>query len=268
MSKNTDLDLRILSEDYKAPISLEKLDQLSSVQLAIAAGTSEVDTLTRQRAYHSFATRKKEYERRGPTGQKDTLLEVPVDVPVPSSLDRCSPTQLLLYRFNPKCNSNDLVQLATSKLFAKVKAHQDQLALAHANSASSEGPKRAAPVPQDDVATAPAAKRPKANENNDPIMIGINSCEAYGLPVGEGEVDTGAGEPKLILSESTVQIVDCEGKEVCEIPVSLINEIEYEFKSEASIGRRACILKICAANPTEPSDDGLDTERTLPSVEI
>ena len=162
------------------------------------------------------------------------LLEVPVDVPVPSSLDRCSPTQLLLYRFNPKCNSNDLVQLATSKLFAKVKAHQDQLALAHANSASSEGPKRAAPVPQDDVATAPAAKRPKANENNDPIMIGINSCEAYGLPVGEGEVDTGAGEPKLILSESTVQIVDCEGKEVCEIPVSLINEIECKSVSPLS----------------------------------
>ena len=76
MSKNTDLDLRILSEDYKAPISLEKLDQLSSVQLAIAAGTSEVDTLTRQRAYHSFATRKKEYERRGPTGQKDSASQL------------------------------------------------------------------------------------------------------------------------------------------------------------------------------------------------
>jgi hypothetical protein len=75
MSKNTDLDLQILSEDYKAPISLEKLDQLSSIQLAIAAGTSEVDTLTRQRAYHSFATRKLDYERRGPTGDTDGALQ-------------------------------------------------------------------------------------------------------------------------------------------------------------------------------------------------
>lgn len=71
MAKQTDLDLQILSEDYKAPISLEKLDQLSSIQLAIAAGTSEVDTLTRQRAYHSFAIRKKDYERRVPTTGTD-----------------------------------------------------------------------------------------------------------------------------------------------------------------------------------------------------
>lgn len=117
------------------------------------------------------------------------------------------------------------MQLAISKLFAKVKAHQDQIALANASSAISP-PKRPAPAPHDNSLTAPVAKRPKATENDDPVMIGINSCEAYGLPDGEGEVDTGAGEPKLILREDTVEIVDCEGKLVCEIPVSLINEIE------------------------------------------
>lgn len=131
---------------------------------------------------------------------------------MPSSLDRCSPTQLLLYRFNPKCISNDLVQLATSKLFAKVKAHQDQLTLTDASSASAQAQKRPAPDPQNDAATAPAAKRAKATENNDTVMIGLNSCEAYGLADGEGEVDLGAGEPCMILDKDALQIVDCEGK--------------------------------------------------------
>lgn len=143
-------------------------------------------------------------------------------------MDRCSPTQLLLYRFNPKCNSNDLVQLATSKLFAKVKAYQDGMTLAHTSSALSQALKRAAPVPQDEVSTAPAAERPKVTENDAAVMIGLNSCEAYGLAEGEGEVDMGAGEPRLILSEDAAQIVDCDGKEVCLISISLISEVECE----------------------------------------
>lgn len=145
---------------------------------------------------------------------------------MPSSLDRCSPTQLLLYRFNPKCISNDLVQLATLKLFAKVKAHQDQLALAHASSSSVQALKRPAPQDHLSAALAPAAKRPKVTENNDAVVIGLNSCEAYGLADGEGEVDLGAGEPCMSLDKDALQIVDCEGKEVCAIPGSLINEVE------------------------------------------
>lgn len=85
MAKQRDLNLQILSEDYKAPISLEKLDQLSSIQLAIAAGTSEVDTLTRQRAYHAFVTRKKEY-RPGASSETDRTLRSRVSRPRVSDL--------------------------------------------------------------------------------------------------------------------------------------------------------------------------------------
>lgn len=102
------------------------------------------------------------------------------------------------------------------------------MTLADTSSALSQAPKRAAPVPQDEVSTAPAAKRPKATENDAAVMIGLNSCEAYGLAEGEGEVDMGAGEPRLILSQDAAQIVDCDGKEVCLISVSLINEVECE----------------------------------------
>ncbi|GAA5903974.1 hypothetical protein JCM8208_001746 [Rhodotorula glutinis] len=113
----SDADLALLRLDCSFEASLFDLDNLTPVQLAVAALRSDLDSLVQRRAYHEFIQRRDEYEQGFGTGTPEPIFAVPLNFPIPADIHSLGPAYLLLIQFNPLCLSGAEAAAAGVRFF-------------------------------------------------------------------------------------------------------------------------------------------------------
>ncbi|GAA5907654.1 hypothetical protein JCM5296_000843 [Sporobolomyces johnsonii] len=116
----TAFDQSVLLESCARPVTTAQLPSLSPVQLAIASlRRQDLDSLTRQRAYHLFLSRRKRYRN----SKSEPIFELPLDFAL-RPISSLRPSELLLLQFNELCTSQSDVDEAANLFFRAAAAAQ------------------------------------------------------------------------------------------------------------------------------------------------
>ncbi|GAA5881467.1 hypothetical protein JCM1840_001098 [Sporobolomyces johnsonii] len=116
----TAFEQSVLLESCTRPVTAAQLPALSPVQLAIASlRRQDLDSLTRQRAYHLFLSRRKRYRN----STVEPIFELPLDFAL-RPISSLRPSELLLLQFNELCTSQSDVDEAANLFFRAATAAQ------------------------------------------------------------------------------------------------------------------------------------------------